>query len=132
MDGLGGAHGGDPEPARAWLRQGLNQALTDACGFHQWFGLLGLAQVAGLQGHHTEAATWYGAAERLAELGFDRSRFVGFSRRDVADVEAARAMTRTALGEEAFAAAFDTGKAISLEQIVAQLPATASLPSGDG
>lgn len=83
MRGWVALHGSDPGAAKTWYQQGLLEAIADECGFHQWFGLLGLARVSGQQGQHAEAATLLGAAERLRESGFGRSGFVGFSRRDV-------------------------------------------------
>jgi predicted ATPase/class 3 adenylate cyclase len=112
MRGWVALHGSDPAAAYGWYHQGLTESIADACLVHQWFGLLGLAQVAARQGRHAEATTLFGAAERLAEAGFGRSGWVGFSRRDIVDGEAERAATRAALGEAAWAQAWMAGQAL--------------------
>src|SRR5262249_5227198 len=76
--------------------------------------LEGLAAVTVAQAQPERAARLFGAAERLREeIG------ACVPRAERADHERSVAAVRTALGEEAFAAAWAAARALSLEQAVA-------------
>jgi tetratricopeptide (TPR) repeat protein len=74
-----------------------------------WFG-----RVAGYEGNYLRAARLLGAAKVLCE-----AHSVSWLRGEKEDVALQVAATRTALGEQAFAAAWEEGRAITLEQAVA-------------
>jgi DNA-binding NarL/FixJ family response regulator len=85
--------------------------------------LEGFAMLTLAQQQATLAARWLGAAEGLREaigapLPFD----------ECSDYEQAVAAARTALGEEAFARAWAQGRAMSLEQVIAQAVETKVAP----
>jgi hypothetical protein len=80
--------------------------------------LEGFAHVAGAEGDAERAARLFGAAEALREaLGAPLPPV------ERAHYDRSVAATRAALGEEAFAAAWAEGRALSLEQAIAA-PAT--------
>jgi hypothetical protein len=88
-------------------RIGQNQAVAD--------GLRRLAGLAGAAGQGTRAARLFGAADMLRTVmgtPIPPAEREGYDR----DVDAARA----ALGEEAFAAAWEAGQALSPEEAIAE------------
>lgn len=109
------------EPAAAGFRDAL--AIHHALGERLWvaYALAALGGLAGERGHPQRAARLLGAADALV-IGtgatLERTDQIVFD----ADVETAR----EALGEADFAAAWDAGRALSLEQAVAE-----ALDAGD-
>src|SRR5207249_6580001 len=107
-ENLGGAaeEQGEYEQARALYKEGLglseevgNKMGTAVC-------LKGLAGVAGAQGHADQAARLMGAVEAVREaLG------TPLPPEDRVDQERIQGPLRTALGEAAFAAAWEAGRA---------------------
>lgn len=112
--------GGKLEEAHEWYRKGLTSAVADQCREHQWFGLVGLAQVAVQQGRHREAATRFAAAAQLRNLslGVDLPEQIGH--------EEALATTRAALGEEVWVKVWAEGQALSPQQVLACMEAADS------
>ena len=84
--------------------------------------LEGIAQIAGRMGQSERAARFFGAAIE------ERSRF-GIEMRSVRDTEIERdmAIVREPLGASAFFAAFETGRALPLEQVVSDALAFATV-----
>jgi len=105
---------GDLATARRLLDEGLalSQETGDKRAIAQW--LEGLAELSAVEGRHAPAARLCGSAEALREaIGApqppsDRERYA-----------AVQSRARAALGEEAFAAARDAGRAMSLDEAVA-------------
>jgi len=104
---------GRPDEAERWLHQGLavSQVLSDQASI-AWC-LAGLGSAAALDEEPERAARLWGAAERLRQaIG---CRPAPAAR---ATYERALAASRAQLGEEAFAAAWAEGNAMSLEQAI--------------
>jgi hypothetical protein len=104
---------GDLPAARAYYQQSL--ALNQQVG-EKWmtpFNLEGLASVDATQGEIRWAAQLWGAAEALRE-SIDVPRLPV----DRAGYEQAVAAARVQLGEEAFATAWQEGRATNLEQVI--------------
>jgi len=102
-----------PDEAERWLHQGLavSQVLSDQASI-AWC-LAGLGSAAALDEEPERAARLWGAAERLRQaIG---CRPAPAAR---ATYERALAASRAQLGEEAFAAAWAEGNAMSLEQAI--------------
>ena len=78
--------------------------------------LLDLAGALAVAGRGEQAARFLGAGEALLET-FGVTRAVAL---DWAEIEAAVAPARAALGEERWAAAFAAGRALSLEEAIAE------------
>ena len=126
---------GDPARAARLCHECL--AVSQALGFRSGvaFGLVGLAGVAAAEGLPERAARLLGAADAvLRALGMPVSFNHEQQRRT-------RAAARSALGEAAFAAAWDAGRTMAPDAVLAEaaavLPATASpapapRPSGSG
>jgi hypothetical protein len=74
-----------------------------------------LADVLAVAGHGAQAARFLGAGAALAEARGMRWLFIGWS-----NIDALVATTRAALGEEAWAAAFAAGRAMTLEEAIAE------------
>jgi predicted ATPase/class 3 adenylate cyclase len=77
--------------------------------------LLVLAGALAMAGHDEHAARYLGAGTALYAMSG-----ITWSALDQADIEAAVAPARAALGEERWAAAFDAGRALSLEEAIAE------------
>jgi predicted ATPase/DNA-binding SARP family transcriptional activator len=106
---------GDFGTARALLEEclAINRELVCKQGIVK--DLEGLAAVAVAQAHSERAARLFGAAEGLRELSG-----APLAAADRAEHDRSVAAVRTALGEAAFTAAWAAGRALSLEQAVAQ------------
>ena len=107
-------HRGEYERAEASFAEALAhfRMMADEPGRAEC--LTGLACVLSVQGHAARAAHLFGAAERAFErLGTSPSPH------NQADAERHLASTRAAIGEDAFTAARDEGRAMDLEQAVA-------------
>jgi len=115
---------GDLAAARQQFEEGLalSREMGERRAIAQW--LEGLAELSGAEGRDTGAARLYGSAEALREaIGApqppsDRERHAGVQSR-----------ARAALGEKALAAAWDAGRALSVDEAVAY--ALAPPPSED-
>lgn len=79
--------------------------------------LAGLAGVAGMQGQPERAARILGTVEALAELGAQTTTPYPI------ELERYVALTRAQLDEATFAAAWEAGRALSLEQAIAEATA---------
>ena len=117
---------GDHERAVAFYRQSMTR---EATGDHEWViaeGLVGLADIALGQGQAHHGARLLGAVEAINETsGFTLYAWMS----DVFDALLKEA--RRLLGEDAFAAARQEGRALSLEQAIeAALARTAPPPTG--
>ncbi len=118
---------GDFGGARSLLEESLaiKQDLGDKLGIAECLAVL--AEVASSRGQMEQAARLFGAAEALREiLGAPRPR----SQR--AGVERHVTGVRAALGQEAFAAAWAAGRAMTLSEAVADALASPDAPSGEG
>jgi len=117
LHNFGGAvlHQGDAVRAAACFAEGL--ALSREIGYRYGiaFNLAGMAGVMAAQGHPDRAARLFGAAEAL----FDAMGQVVESQ-DRAEYDRNAAVARTQLGEEAFAVAWEVGRALTMEQAVAE------------
>jgi hypothetical protein len=98
-----------------WLAQGLALSQTLVNQFSMSWCLAGLGSVAALDEEPERAARLWGAAERLRQAIGCRP---GPAAR--ATYERALAVARAQLGEEGFAAAWAEGRAIPLEQAIAE------------
>jgi len=105
---------GDEDRAARRYRESLNLYHDAGVTLHLAECLWGLAAVRAARGHPEDAARLLGAAAVMRETtGSPVSPF------DRADYERDLDAVRAALGEEAFAAAWATGKTLSLEQAIA-------------
>ena len=86
-----------------------------------------LARLAALGGEPARAVRLFGAAEGLAEAAGFR-----LPTHDPAGFERAVEAARAAVGEESFAAAWAAGRAMSLEEVVAEAGAEIPLPGAGG
>jgi tetratricopeptide (TPR) repeat protein len=117
---------GDLAAARARYTESLErqQSVRSTMGFA--FTLCGMAALAAAEGAHRRAARLAGAAAGMCErsgLRPERTQQAGFGER--------LAAARAALGEEAFAAAWAHGRAMTLEQAIADaLAETPEEPAG--
>ncbi len=102
------------ESAR-WLAQGLAISRTARAQYGIAWCLAGLGSVAALDEEPERAARLWGAAERLRQA-------IGVRPPPAtrATYERAVATARTALGEEAFATAWEAGRALTVEQAIAE------------
>jgi predicted ATPase/DNA-binding CsgD family transcriptional regulator len=115
---------GDAPGAAVRYREGLSLAWDYGEQRTVAEALEGLACTAAAVGRAQPAARWFGAAERMREA-------TGITARDVVDVRAYERGTTTAranLGEEAFAAAWAAGRALPLDEALAE----ALAPSTEG
>jgi len=106
---------GRPDEAVGWLAQGLalSQALSDQASI-SWC-LAGVGSVAALDEEPERAAHLWGAAERLRQTIDCRSAPAAR-----ATYERAMAVVRAQLGDDAFAAAWAEGQAMTLKQAIAE------------
>jgi predicted ATPase/DNA-binding CsgD family transcriptional regulator len=113
---LGGvaAHQEDPATARALYQESLALASRAGRKLAIASSLQGLAGVVAAQGEFTWAARLWGAAEAMREATDAPIPPV-----ERADYEHARASARALLGEKTFAAAWEEGHAMTLEQTLA-------------
>ena len=118
-------HRGDPAAARSWHLQCLTaaQKLGDPQAVAQ--ALTGLAGAQALGGQPDRAAQLLGAADTAW-----RSARAGPPGGESTDVDRVTAMTRRALGEAAFAAAFQSGRPLRPEQAssLLRLPCSGTAP----
>ena len=106
---------GHHNEAARWLDQALTRSRTLSDEAMQAWCLAGLGSVAALNEEPERAARLWGAAERLRQsLG---CRPAPAAR---ATYERAQALARAQLGDEAFAAAWAAGPALTLEQAIAE------------
>jgi len=117
---------GDLDTARTGYRRILSRLPVDAFTRPAiWSALSGLAEVAIAAGEADTAARYYGMAASIFDAHPQRYTYVdGIAH---SRSEQALAVTRAALGDEAFAAAFASGKALTLEQAVAEVLASSAV-----
>ncbi len=101
---------GDVVQANALYRESLSLAQTFEAKAVVGWSLLGLARIARAQGHYWQAASLLGAAESRLNVTIDLT----LSER--ADFEREVAVTRTYLGQEAYAQAREKGRSMTPEQ----------------
>ena len=113
---------GEPSRAAGFFRDGLAVAWDHRHPFGVAEALDGVAGVAAVLGQPERAARLLGAAEARREA-------TDMARTMIASIEHERhvAATRAALGEAAFAAAYAGGRALPLEEAVAEALACADL-----
>ena len=109
---------GDAVQANALYRESLSLAQTFEAKAIVGWSLLGLARVARAQGHYERAAVLLGAAESRLNVTIDLNLI------ERIDFEREVAVTRTYLGQEAYAQAREKGRSMSPEQVL-----TASEPT---
>src|SRR5207249_11721608 len=112
--GMVRSHQGDYEVARAFYRQGLALSQELKSGLTIAQNLAGLAAAWQAQGQTERAARLFGAADALREV---ISTPMDPTEHEVFDPPMAAA--RAALGEAAFAAVHAEGRAMPLEQAIA-------------
>jgi DNA-binding CsgD family transcriptional regulator len=113
--GQAAAHRGDPRSGAALFAEGLTLAMEHGDRRLEAFCLAGLAEAAALLDRPDHAARLFGsAAALLAAAG------VVMEPIDLAPAERHRAAVRARLGEVAFAAAWEAGRALPLEQALAE------------
>jgi len=127
LQSLGAAvlHQGDTRRAAACFAEGL--ALSRELGSRSGiaYSLAGMAGVAAAQGHSERSARLFGAAEAL----FDATGQV-VEPVDRAEYDRHAAVARTQLGDHAFAAAWEAGRAMTIEQAIAEaLEPTPEVPA---
>jgi tetratricopeptide (TPR) repeat protein len=105
---------GDPSRAMAHYRQSLALCLELADRAGSAGNLMGLASATAVLGEVRQAAQWWGAAERLRET-------IGLTLlpAEQADYTSAVAAARTYCPEADFAAAWQAGRTLSLEEMMA-------------
>jgi predicted ATPase/class 3 adenylate cyclase len=101
---------GDTVQASQHYRVGLDLAVRFDNRLTKMYGLVGLAQVASVEGDHQRAACLFGAAEALRE---PMGAVLDDVDRDLYDRRSAA--TKGALGNESFDAAWAEGRAMNLE-----------------
>jgi non-specific serine/threonine protein kinase len=119
---------GDNDTAQAWFREVVD-AMNDFRDT-SWMltGLLGLAWVASAQGEAGRAVRLMGGVEASNEAVGVPTVIPYFQATQDHAMERARAD----LGEEAFAAAWAAGRALSFTQLMEEALAEAALPGGEG
>nr|MBA2286968.1 tetratricopeptide repeat protein [Ktedonobacteraceae bacterium] len=123
---------GDIVQANALYRESLSLAQTFEAKAVVGWSLLGLARVARSQGYYWQAAILLGAAEARLNVTID------LNAAERSDYEREIAVTRTYLGQEAYAEAQEQGRGMTPEQarataeptMTARLPAPAAYPDG--
>ena len=123
---------GDFVQANALYRESLSLAQTFEAKAVVGWTLLGLAHVARAQGHYEQAASLLGAAEARLNVPVD----LNFAERT--DYEREVAVTRSYLGQEAYAQAQEKGRSMTPEQVrtaaepamVAKLRVPSTYPDG--
>jgi predicted ATPase/class 3 adenylate cyclase len=118
---------GDAARARARYAESLRLIGNVGAGVLAAAPLEGLARVAATEGDADRAGRLFGAADALREA-FDEP----IPRSERTPVERAAAAVRAALGKAGFAAAWETGRAMPLEQAVAEALAAAGGPDPRG
>jgi len=109
---------GDVVQAHALYRESLSFAQTFEAKAVVGWSLLGLARIARAQGHYERAAVLLGAAEARLNITID------LNLTERTDFEREVAVTRTYLGQEAYAQSREKGRNMSPEQVL-----TASEPT---
>jgi hypothetical protein len=114
--------------ARAAFRESLQLSRRSRDVLVVHFCLLGLAGVAGLGQHYHRAAQLWGSADRLRHVhGLHLGHFV----RTAIPCDGAVAEAREQLGEAVFAAAWDEGRTMRLNQAIDYaLEETVATPAG--
>jgi predicted ATPase/DNA-binding NarL/FixJ family response regulator len=116
---------GELERAAAIYAEALSLRWTDGDKISVASCLRGLAQTAALSRQDERAVRLFAAAEALREA-------IGAIEARSSSVEDAREMARAALGESAFAVAWDAGRALTLSDAVTEaLRVPRDMPSGD-
>ncbi len=116
---------GDIVQANALYRESLSLAQTFEAKAVVGWSLLGLARVARVQGHYERAAILLGAAEARLNVTID------LNLTERTDYEREVAVTRTYLGQEAYAQAREKGRNMSPEQVLtASEPTMSAKPRG--
>jgi hypothetical protein len=110
------AHEGDFVSARAYYMESLETAKALNFSYLCTYGLEGLAETMALQGELAGAARLWGAAESLRE-----SIGIPLPLVERASYEHVVTLARTQLGEQAFVEAWDKGRGMTLEQVLAAL-----------
>jgi hypothetical protein len=106
---------GDAIQAAVYFREGLAANWETERKDQSAIGIAGMAGVATAQGQPEWAARLLGAADTLITASAMR-----LASADRGDYERIIAATRTQLGEEAFAVAWEAGRAMTLEQAIAE------------
>jgi predicted ATPase/DNA-binding CsgD family transcriptional regulator len=101
---------GDAVRANALYRESLSLAQTFEVRAVVGWSLLGLARIARTQGHYWQAASLLGAAESRLNVTIDLNLF------ERTDYEREVAVTRTYLGQETYAKAWENGNRMTPEQ----------------
>lgn len=125
LHNLGGlaAHAGDVAAAQAWFAESLQRSRDAGDTSFMARNVGALATLAAQRGEHVWAATLWGMAEQLEE-----QPSTAFANPDQPDDGREIEAARTALGEEAFTAAWKQGRGMQLERVLdrvvyGQLPA---------
>jgi hypothetical protein len=124
---------GEYERATGVLDEGLVLSQEIDNRWHATAALEGLAESAAGQGRHERATRLFGAVEALVEAsGFAVHPFHGEGRHLRATRERFLSAVRKRLGEAAFAAAWDAGRAKPFEQAVAEALTPTDFAGGPG
>jgi DNA-binding CsgD family transcriptional regulator len=134
LSNLGGAvlHQGDARRAAAYFAEGLTLSRELGNRPDIAFNLAGMAGVAAAEGQPQRSARLFGAAEAV----FDAIGLV-LEPQDRAEYDRNAAVARAHLGADAFAAAWEAGRTMTIEQAIAEaleplpetLPAPAASPT---
>ncbi len=116
--------GGDGSAARRYFAQAYDQAQTIGYAWRILSVLAGLAGTAQVEGDSYKAARLFGAAEAMGE-----TMSILLDPDEIHTNERLIAETRAKLGEDAFAAAWDEGRSLPLEQALAEALAAPDSPS---
>jgi predicted ATPase/DNA-binding CsgD family transcriptional regulator len=118
--GMVARHQGDPTGAQTLFREALQVATATGARLEVAECLEDLAGVACIQRQPHQAAQLFGAAEALREaIGVDRPAGIR------SDYDRDVAATRTQLVEQAFTAAWATGRSLTLEEVITRALAEA-------